>query len=236
MRLKILLTAFMMGLLFTGIGGNSAVLADEAGGYVYTGSVDLGVRSVSDGDKSAKFQEYRDLKPGVFADLTFGGDNGAYFMDFTGENIGRNDQKFEMEGGKYGAFKYSLHYDEIIHNYSFGAKTFYSGVGTASLDYSATNRAKNTDSSYTPAISTDAGLWASTFDYSTKSKDTGAMLDFTFGTPFYITVDANQVESKGVRPVGTPSGVYVDKKGTQTSSFGNVVELPASGRVVAAGE
>lgn len=98
MRLKILLTALIMGLLFTGIGGGSAVLADEAGGFVFTGSVDLGVRSVSDGDKSAKFQEYRDLKPGVFSDLTFGGDNGAYFMDFTGENIGRDDQRFEMEG------------------------------------------------------------------------------------------------------------------------------------------
>lgn len=227
MRLKILLTALVIGLLFTGIGGGSAVLADEAGEFVFTGSVDLGVRSVSDGDKSAKFQEYRDLKPGVFSDLTFGGDNGAYFMDFTGENIGRNDQKFEMEGGKFGTFKYSLHYDEIVHNYSFGAKTFYSGVGTASLDYSATNRAKNTDAAYTPAISTDAGLWASTFDYSIKRKDTGAMLDFTFGTPFYVTLDANQVETKGVRPLGTPGGVYVDRKGVQTSSFGNVVELPA---------
>jgi len=227
MRLKILLTAFVMGLLFAGIGGSSAVLADEPGDFVFAGSVDLGVRSVSDGDKSAKFQEYRDLKPGVFSDLTFGGDNGAYFMDFTGDNIGRNDQKFEMEGGKFGAFKYSLHYDEIVHNYAFDAKTFYSGVGTSRLDYSVPSRAKNTDAAYTPAISTDAGLWGSTFDYSVKRKDTGAMLDFTFGTPFYFTVDANQVETKGVRPVGAPSGVYLDRKGFQGSAFGNVVELPA---------
>ena len=47
------------------------------------------------------------------------------------------------------SFKYKLFFSEIPHNYSFGARTFFAGVGTADLDYAAVNRAKDTDTRLT---------------------------------------------------------------------------------------
>ena len=80
MRLKILLMTIMTAMLFIG----SAAYADDAKDFPITGTVDLGVRSVQDGT-NAKFQEYRDLKSGVFGNMNFGGDNGSYYVDMTGE-------------------------------------------------------------------------------------------------------------------------------------------------------
>ena len=97
--------------------------ADEA---EVTGSVELGVRGVDDEDNSAKFQEYRDLDDGLFGNFLLDAYKGVYYFELQGDNIGLDDQDYVMKGGQYGIFKYKLNYDEIPHNYSFDAKTFYS--------------------------------------------------------------------------------------------------------------
>ena len=133
----------------------------------------------------------------------FGGENGSYYVNMTGENIGRDDQFFEVKGGKYGFFDYSVYYNEIIHNLSFGAKTFYSNPGSNNLDYGYANKPTSTlTTTWLPSISTDANRW-NTFDYSIKRKDTGASINSSFGTPFFVSVDANQLETKGIQPRGT---------------------------------
>lgn len=223
MRFKILLT-IIVGLLFMG----GSVYADDAKDFPITGEVELGVLSVQGGEKSAKFNEYRDMKQGVLTNMRFGGDNGFYYMDFTGENVGRDDQFFEMKGGKYGFFDYSVYYNEIIHNLSFGAKTFYTNPGSNSIDYALDYAYANKDRSaitttWLPSIPTDARQW-NTFDYSIKRQDSGASINFSFGTPFYISVDGNQLETTGIQPRGTASNLAKEAKIASTSS-GNI-ELP----------
>ena len=222
MRLKIFISIILVGFFaFSGF-----VYAEDKD-FSVSGSIKLGGRWVNENSSnSAKFLEYRDLEDGVFGKLKLDADIGSYFLNITGQNIGYDDQSIMLKGGKYGYFKYNLYYNEIIHNLSFNARTFYSGIGTGNLDYFATNRAKNTDTAYTPNIPTDANLW-NKFDYSLQRKDVGASVDITLNSPFYVTVDANQLETSGVRPIGAPSGVFVDRIGTQTSAFGNQVELPA---------
>lgn len=200
--------------------------AEESKGVAVSGDVKLGVRYVEDHNDSAKFLEYRDLDDGAFGSVKLKADFGPYFMNLTGKNVGQDDQYYRLNGGKYGYFKYSLYYNEIIHNLSFGARTFYSGVGHSTLDYNATNRAPNTDAVFTPNISTNTNLW-NEFDYSIQRKDVGGSVDITLNSPFYVFVEANQLETKGVTPLGAPSGVFADRVGAQTSSFGNVTEMPA---------
>lgn len=191
-----------------------------------TGSVDLGVRIVEENKQSAKFLEYRDIDDGLYGSAVLDAFRNGYYLDLAGKNIGLDDQYYKLKGGKFGEFKYSLYYNEIPHNISFGAKTFYGGVGTNVLDYFATNRAKNTDAAYTPNIDTSTNTW-SRFDYATKRKDYGAGLELSLNTPFYFLTNVSQMEKNGVQPLGAPSGVFVDKTGAQTSPFGNMVEMPA---------
>ena len=121
--------------------------AEESG---FGGTLTLRLLVLDEDDQSAKFQEYRDLRDGVSADVDLRHAQGAYHQEFTGRNLGLEDQTFKLGGGSYDRFKYKLFFSEIPHNYTFGARTFFAGVGTAELDYAAVNRAKDTDTRLTP--------------------------------------------------------------------------------------
>jgi len=162
----------------------SAVFAGEAD---VSGGVKLGVRGVDDANGSAKFQEYRDIDDGMFGKIWLDAFKGSYFFEVKGKNIGLDDQSYQLLGGKYGQFKYAFDYDETPHNYTFDAKTPFSGVGTNVLSYSG---------AAPPAVAD----WPN-FDFSIKRKKYGGELEMSLSSPFYVNVGVERLESKGVRPL-----------------------------------
>lgn len=202
--------------------GGAAQAADDTGSV--SGSINLGVRGVDDQDKrSAKFWEFRDMKDGALSNISLSAEKNNYYFDLTSNNIGHDDQYFKLSGGNYGNFKYSLWYNETPHNYTFGAKSFYSGIGTSLLDYGYVNSAV-VGGAYTPTVPTNASLW-NDFDYAIKRKDWGGNAELSFNMPVYFKVEVTRNEMKGIKANGAPSGVYATRTGA-TSPFGNLVELP----------
>jgi MtrB/PioB family decaheme-associated outer membrane protein len=199
--------------------------AGAAGEPQSGGSITLDFRGVGGDDESAKAQEYRDLSDGVAASADLFYVNGAYHLEILGSDLGLDDQSVRLRGGDYGNFKYTIFYDQIPHEYSSGARSFYTGIGTGDLDYSAAARAKNLDARLTPAISTDPNLW-NVFDYGIQRKSYGASGEASLKSPFYLRLGAMQEDRTGTKPLGADSGVFADVTGSQTSSFGNVVEMP----------
>lgn len=199
--------------------------AEAADNFQATGAVTVEMRAVDDQDNSAKLQEYRDLDDGLDASFYLNTDKQDYYLDLEGQHLGLDDQSYTIKGGKRNSFKYRLYYNEIPHNLSFGAKTIYSTPGSANLTYDATNRAKNADAAYTPAISTNTDTWTP-FDYKMERKDYGAQIGIDLSTAYYLNFGANQLETNGTKPLGQASGVFVDRTGSQVSAFGNVIEMP----------
>lgn len=206
MTKKAILSAIVLTLLFA-----SSSAATETDNI--SGDISLGLRSIDLDHNSAKFYEYNGLKGGVFGNIFLDYDSEGFYSSLTGKNIGLDDQYYKLSGGKWGVFKYSFYYNEIPHNYSFDARTFYTGIGTNNLNYAYTT------------VPTDASLW-STFDYKIKRKDLGASIEFTAKSPFYVIMAANQVQRDGLYPIGAPSGVFRTVS-PGSSPFGNVTELPA---------
>ncbi len=68
----------------------------------------------------AKFNEYRDLRDGVYGHVGLRYDAEKTYLDFRADDIGYRDQKYELDGGKRGSFSYHLGYDEIPHNFPSG--------------------------------------------------------------------------------------------------------------------
>ena len=124
----------------------------EAGGRFFlnnpqrNGSAYLGQQSL------AKFYEYRDLRPGPFANvwLSTGSRDGLYEVDVGGKNIGYgdqnyysdaanggkryfNDQSYYLEASKAGEHYFNFDWDQTPHLYSTSAQTFYQGLGTGAL-------------------------------------------------------------------------------------------------------
>ena len=164
-----------------------------------SGSATLGIHAVDNHDNSAKFQEYRDLSDGVFGEINLNTYKGSHYFEMEGKNIGLDDQNYSLKGGEYNKFKYSFSYDEILHNLSFDNKTFYSGVGTKNLNIIGGAVAPESD-------------WTS-FDYKIERKKYGGNIEISMGSPYFVSVGVNRLETTGVKPLGT-------------GGFGGQTEMP----------
>lgn len=173
-----------------------------------TGSVSLGVRNVGvNANDSSKLNEYRDLEHG--ANAVFGiemrqrGDM-DYFNGY-GENIGRDDQYLDLNGGRYGAYKYRLYLDDMRHNFGSGpgARSPYSGIGTATLTATLPN--------------SNVATWNG-FDHSYKRRDLGAMLELQKTSLWYARAEFNEVTRNGINVFAGANG---------TSPGNGFMDLPA---------
>jgi MtrB/PioB family decaheme-associated outer membrane protein len=159
-----------------------------------------GVAPKIEGQK-AKFNEYRDIRDGVYAGVDLRYDAEKYYLDFKAEDVGYKTQKYGLEGGKWGSFKYHFDYNEIPHNFTYGAKSFYTGIGGANLTYP------------THPPSTNISTWT-TFDYSLERTNYGGGIKLDMLKPFYFDVSFNKDQRKGIYPFGaagtTPGGLSVE--------------------------
>src|SRR5208282_6063888 len=113
----------------------------------------------------AKFSEYKDETKGggLYSDIRLNYDSDNYWMKFNASDIAYKTQNYTLDGGMYGKFTYDLFYNEIIHNITSDAKSFYSGIGSNSLTGTWTNQA---------TLPTNPATW-NTFDYYTDRKQYG---------------------------------------------------------------
>ena len=140
----------------------------------------------------AKFNEYGDIQNGLYGDIKIKYDDNKYYVDFDSRNLFYDTQSYDLEGGKWGAFKFNIDYNEIPHNFTYDARTLYSGAGTNNLTYTP-----NPPSAYLP--NTGIGTW-NTFDYSTKRKNLGAGFKLDVFKPFFLDFSAAVDE----HPAGFP--------------------------------
>ena len=176
----------------------------------WSGSVSLGVREVGiSANDPSKFNEYRDL-PGdtsLFGgfELRRRGDND--YLNAYGENIGRDDQYLDLNGGRYGTFKYRLYHDQLRHNFGSGpgARTPFFGAGSNTLTYPGAAPNQN------PAT------W-NTFDHSYKRQNFGGFFELQKTSPWYFRVDVNEVKRDGIN-------VFAGAKGTSPGN--GFMDLPA---------
>lgn len=170
-------------------------------GTVGAGGIDLR----EDGKDRAKLFEYRDVSGGILSLIDLKGRGKGYYIDFYGENLGRDDMMLDLRGGSYNKFKYQLYSDSLRHNFTFGARTPYSGAGTANQTVGTTYQPTipPVPPSTTPGGNffrlTNGGnpaLWNS-YDLSYKRRNDGGSVEFSFGTPFYVRLDASQLTFDG---------------------------------------
>ena len=157
-----------------------------------TGSIETGVRIVDDSGDEAKFEEYRDMGSGLYGsgDIRINKDN--KYLETEADNIGRDDQRYKLDGGKYNNFKFSVFFDEIPHNYTDDAKSYLNGAGSDRLVDSG-NQA-------------NPSLWRS-YDYYKDRKNMGIKGEFSFESPWVFEIGASRRDSDGIYPFAGTGGV-----------------------------
>lgn len=169
-----------------------------------TGEVSITGVAVNLQGQKAKFNEYRDIRDGVYVGADVKGETEKYYVDLNAQDVGYKTQKYELSGGKWGSFKYYFDYTEIPHNITDGAKTFYTGVGGNNLTSPTIPPSKNINT------------W-NTFDYSTDRTNYGGGFKLEMFKPFYFDASFSQEKKVGVYPMGAAG----------TSPGGISIELPA---------
>ncbi len=156
--------------------------------------------------EKAKFNEYRDIRGGATGAFDVQYERGNYYLDLSGEEVGRRDQEYRLSGGKWGSFGYDFWYDQIPHNFTTNAKTFYTGRGSANLTYTPVP-----PTGFTPNL--NISTW-DTFDYSVDRKNYGAGFKLDMLKPFFAGVSFNREERSGVYPLGiagtSPGGISIE--------------------------
>jgi MtrB/PioB family decaheme-associated outer membrane protein len=155
---------------------------------VIMGGVSVEGRVYDVNGNKAKFHEYSDIKyGGVFgnADVTYVSPD--HFIWFQATDPGYDTQRYRLETGSFGKYKFWFDYNQIIHNISDDAKTFYYGAGTTQL---------------TGTPNPDPETWRGEFNYSTKRKriDTGIKIDMA--QPFFFNISFPYERKEGIKPAG----------------------------------
>uniref|UniRef100_A0A831U2G5 MtrB/PioB family decaheme-associated outer membrane protein n=1 Tax=Geobacter metallireducens TaxID=28232 RepID=A0A831U2G5_GEOME len=192
-----------------------AACAASAFGSDFSGTIGIGGIGAEIRGDEAKFNEYRDINSGVTGNFAIDFARKGYYLEMMGENFGVNTdagdsydtQKYSINGGRFGSFKYNLFYDELPHNFTFGAKTLFSGVGSPALVAPVASNA---------AVATALAAYTNTFDYSLDRKKYGAGLEVSLNTPFFLSARFERSEVDGLYPLGS-----------YNSTYGNAKELPA---------
>ena len=189
----------------------SSLMAQEAGDDgKLTGNVSVGgVTDRVTSNDAAKFQEYRDLGNGLRGGFDLKDRTSQGYFNLFGENVGRDDQTFDVRGGAYNKYKYQLYDNKLVHNWAFGALTPYSGAGTSNL----TATTSGTGTAMT--LNTNTATW-NKVDYGIKREITGGNIEFSFGSPWYVRYDANQIHDRGIKLIAGSNGTspgqgFIDK-------------------------
>lgn len=175
-------------------GAAGALAADGDEPFRFEGAVGLGAISTntSSGTRdAAKLNEYRDLGSGVLGNFDIKGYGDNRYLNLYGENLGRDDQYLNVKGGEYTIYKYQLYENRLVHNWTFGARTPYTGVGSSTLTATLPNL--------------NADTW-NRFDYRQKRDDIGGMFEVSNHSPWYFRTDANQVTTEGLKQIAGANG------------------------------
>lgn len=192
--------------------------------------------------ETSKFNEYRDLKSGVFI-RNFRGrfDNilgSRFYANLQSQKSFYDDQSYLASFGQYGKFKIQFRYDEIPHIFTNTTRTIYTrvqpGVFTVNPALRATLQA--TSAANTPATSL---AQVSTMAFITPSlKRKAGTLQFNYYPTadwdiFFLYFRENQV---GLRPIGflfntSPSASVTGGYGAEVPEpidyFNNVIKVGA---------
>ena len=111
-------------------------LHQSATGWEYSGQMEIGVLGGDAKQKNAQFRMYKDLRNGLYLNnFGFQGEkpDEARFLEIIGGGVGRDDQYYGLQFGRYNDWKLKAFYNETPHVFTSTYSPLWSGIGTGNL-------------------------------------------------------------------------------------------------------
>jgi len=168
------------------------------------GVLEIGVRALAGDRSSSQFDEYRDIKPGLFirqasVDLEHLFQS-KYFLNFQTTQSWQNDQHFLGAFGKYGKFGCEVRRDGTPHDFTNTATTLFTESSPGVFTIPAATRALLVAN---PASISQVLPGARAVDVALQRKLTSGSCQFTPSAAWTIYAQYSQDAENGYRPLGT---------------------------------
>jgi hypothetical protein len=97
-----------------------------------SGEGTFGFRPVAGHWGSSKFNEYRDLRPGLLGGGWFllEYEDRRYFVDGDADFVGELDQRYDLSAGRYNWFRVETYFEQFPHTYSNETQSLYDYAGS----------------------------------------------------------------------------------------------------------
>lgn len=218
----LLLAGFVMSLVGSGMAAGEG---PEVFGLKTSGDVEVGGRIFIEKpsrQEEAKFEEYRDLPESVFSPyLRLRGDSqdDFYTVEIFGQNVGQDDQLFQLRSYGVGQFNFLFEWNQIPHLFCTNCRTLFTENPQATFNLPTPRPSPLTVWNSSPPIDqvgfrTDVATvgigysptpdWDIGVDFSLNNKHGDRPVGLAFGTP------GNQAAEVPVPIENTTYGVHVN--------------------------
>ncbi|MDP1610991.1 MAG: MtrB/PioB family outer membrane beta-barrel protein [Sulfuritalea sp.] len=181
----------------------------SAGGWEYFGHVEVGALSVG-GDKQARdFKRYKDVDSGLYLNnfgVTANKKDSASFFEATGGGVGKDDQFYSMQFGRYNDWKIKGFYNETVHVFTSTYRNLWSGTGTGNLTLNGLPAGGAVSAAATDIAIGNAVLATPNSELSLIRKKGGARLDLNLTDEWKAYASYSDERRKGSRPFGLVMG------------------------------
>ena len=123
------------GLMYESPRSPPAPVSGESG-WSYGGGIEAGILGGDANLDNATFREYRDSGNGAVLGgfgLIARKDAEAKYLHLFGGNVGRDDQYYGLQYGRWNDYKITLFLDDTPHVFTSGARPIWQGLGSATL-------------------------------------------------------------------------------------------------------
>jgi len=180
------------------------LLCAASAGAEVNGNIDITGTMLGTSGNRSKLNEYRDLGNGITLGVGLEANKDDLYFQLSGEGFRYNDEtklhnrelNFSAQAGQYDSHKLSIYYNEIPHNVSLNAKTFYSNIGTNNLTVLPGTG---------PLFENNVALWTNKFDYKRDRSNYGAGLELSLKSPYFFGVRYDRTDMVGLNPTGQRS-------------------------------
>jgi MtrB/PioB family decaheme-associated outer membrane protein len=214
-----ILAHFLIGSLAVLVWSAPSIDAGEAD---VDGNIETGLQSVDTSPASTWFERYREVPDGVVLDaLRFdwvpAGRND--FLEVSGWNAFRLDERYQVDFGRHGAYRVSLGYDALPHLFSREARSLLSRAGDSGVytiadqiqtDFETLDSTASLAAGDTPGTATLArDLLSSTdaFEVGLVRQKTSARVLYTPRPGWRFELDGSSERRTGTRPLS--NGSYI---------------------------
>jgi MtrB/PioB family decaheme-associated outer membrane protein len=183
--------------------------ARTANGWEVSGVAEAG-GSGSSGDTSDYFfRRYKDVGNGVYLryfDFTAEQDATASFLESYGGQVGRTDQFYSLEFGRYNAWQVNAFFDEIPSVYSTTYRSLWNGIGSGNVTLSTLTPGGSPSFTQTQADILAALATAPSSTVGINRKTGGVRFDRDLGENWKLYASYTNQNRQGSRPFGMVFG------------------------------